>query len=293
MRWLRVPWPGFVGGSLVGVLALVATSWGYLLVAQEARPETLVSAETWEQAASFLRGFVGLAPDGSAARTRDGQVLVPAFVRPERWMEMGRLAYETLAMSVLALGFAGVGMLLTVIPGSRAAASGELTPWGSPVGRVLFAAVRGMYLFTRGVPELVWALLLVLLLSPGMVPGALALGLHNLGILGKLCAEVVDHLDPRPARALRAAGAGSAQVLFYAVLPQALPRFLTYALYRWEVIIRTTIVVGFVSAGGLGREFRLSMSFFNYTDVSLILATYLLLVFGVDAVSAGLRRLAR
>ena len=82
--------------------------------------------------------------------------------------------------------------------------------------------------------------------------------------MGRLCAEVVEDLDPAPRSALRAAGASSFQALAYGVLPQALPQFLTYTLYRWEVIIRTTIVVGFVSAGGLGREFRLAMSFFHY-----------------------------
>jgi phosphonate transport system permease protein len=130
-------------------------------------------------------------------------------------------------------------------------------------------------------------------MPPGVLAGALALGIHNFGIVGKLCSEVVEELDPGPARALRAGGAGPLQVLAYAVIPQALPRFLTYALYRWEVVIRTTIVVGFVSAGGLGREFRLAMSFFHYTDVAMILATYFVLVLLVDLASSGLRALAR
>ena len=77
------------------------------------------------------------------------------------------------------------------------------------------------------------------------------------------------------------------------MLPQALPQLLTYLLYRWEVIIRTTVVVGFVAAGGLGREFRLQMSYLHYDDVALLLICYLALVVGVDLVSAGLRRLAR
>ena len=80
-------------------------------------------------------------------------------------------------------------------------------------------------------------------------------------------------------------------MLLYGVLPQALPSFLTYLLYRWEVIIRTTVVVGFIAAGGLGREFRLSISLFHYTDVALIIAWYLILVMAVDLVSAALRKL--
>jgi phosphonate transport system permease protein len=82
-------------------------------------------------------------------------------------------------------------------------------------------------------------------------------------------------------------------MLLYGILPQALPQFITYLLYRWEVVIRTTVVVGFVSAGGLGREFILRLSWFHYTDVSLIIIWYLALVIGVDLLSAWLRRLAR
>ena len=82
-------------------------------------------------------------------------------------------------------------------------------------------------------------------------------------------------------------------MLLYGILPQALPQFLTYLLYRWEVIIRTTIVVGFVAAGGLGHEFRLRMSWFQYDEIALLLIFYLLLVIFVDLSAAGLRRLAR
>ena len=153
--------------------------------------------------------------------------------------------------------------------------------------------MRLTFTFTRSVPELVWAMIIIFFLSPGVLPGALALAAHNFGILGRLSAEVVENLDPAPARALRAAGASNFQVLVYAILPQALPQFITYLLYRWEVVIRTTVVVGFLSAGGLGREFRLSLSFFHYTEVTLVIMWYLLLVIGVDLLSGYLRRLAR
>jgi len=76
-------------------------------------------------------------------------------------------------------------------------------------------------------------------------------------------------------------------MLAYGIIPQAMPQFLTYLLYRWEVLIRTTVVVGFVSAGGLGREFRLSLSFFQYTDVALMILWYLVLVMAVERISAA------
>ena len=153
--------------------------------------------------------------------------------------------------------------------------------------------LRTVYVFARAVPELVWALIIIFVVQPGIVAGAIALAVHNFGIVGKLSAEVVEDLDPAPMRALASSGAGARQRLLYGVLPQAAPKMLTYVLYRWEVIMRTTIVVGFVAASGLGREFRLSMSFFQFTDVALILIVYFLLVGAGDMASAGLRRLAR
>lgn len=136
-------------------------------------------------------------------------------------------------------------------------------------------------------------MVIVFFLSPGILPGAVALGLHNYGIVGRLSAEVVENMDPGPARALRSSGAGNLPMLAYGIVPQALPQFLTYLLYRWEVVIRTTVVVGFVSTGGLGREFMLSLSFFQYTDVALIILWYLILVVAVDLLSATLRRIVR
>lgn len=285
--------PGLLWASLLLTAVLVAGSWIYLLAGQGARLGDLFAPATGEHVLGFLRGFVGLAEDGTVARTRAGAALVPAYLQAERWADMARLSVETLAMSVVAIAIAAGGMLLTVLPAARTAATGELL-LGRPsvAGYTLFYGVRALYAVCRSVPELIWAMLLVFVFAPGILPGALALGLHNLGIVGKLCAEVVEDLDRRPVRNLRTSGAGRAQVLVYGVLPQVLPQFLTYLLYRWEVIIRTTIVVGFVSAGGLGREFRLAMSFFHYTDIALILFTYLLLVFAVDLLSAALRKLA-
>jgi phosphonate transport system permease protein len=260
-----------------GLVALLVASWGFVLMEQQARYNTLISEETLDHAREFFERLAGI---GEAQ---------PAYRDPERWRVAADLAFRTLAMSVLATGLATIGMLLTVMAGARPIIDGERTA----LGTLLFAVTRAAWIFTRAVPELVWALLIIFVFSPGILAGALALGLHNFGVLGRLCAEVVENLDRRPIRAIRSTGASRGQTLLYAVLPSALPAFLTYILYRWEVIIRTTIVVGFVSAAGLGREFRLNLSFFHYSDVALLLLVYVLLVFAVDAASVGLRRLAR
>ena len=268
--------------SFVAVLVLASASWGYILAGDDNGFGDLFRAETWSEAGSFIGELAGVGSEGR-----------PAFLQAGKWAEAGKLAYRTLAMSVLAMGIAAAGVLLTFLPAARNVALGELAASRSPLWKGLYFAVRGLFILARGIPELIMAMIIVFFLAPGILPGALALGLHNYGILGKLSAEVVENLDPRPARALRRSGAGTFQMLAYAILPQALPQFLTYMLYRWEVVIRTTIVVGLVSAGGLGREFRLDMSFFHYTEVALLLMWYLVLVVLVDLVSMYLRRLAR
>jgi len=273
---------GFGGISLILFMSLATASWVFILSDKDSGFASFFQAETWAGAVAFLTRFLGV--NGAEP---------PAYLRLERWADMAGPAYETLAMSVLAASIVGIGVMLTFMPAARNVAMGELSASHSFGSRVLFFLIRGIYIFVRGVPELVWAMLIIFFLSPGVLPGAVALGLHNFGIVGKLSAEVVENLDSRPARALRAAGASQLQMLAYAILPMALPGFLTYLLYRWEVIIRTTIVVGFVGAGGLGREFRLSMSWFQYTDVALLLAVYLLLVIFVDLCSAWMRKLAR
>ena len=277
-----LPIPSFVQGSVIFALLMLVASWVFVLGLDRQQASSFFSVETIERAARFVRGLLGADAAGSRA-----------FAEASEWRRTAGLAYQTLAMSVLAISLAAAGALATFMFGARNVMTGELAPgarWGS---RAVLIVVRASWALVRGVPELVWALLIVFVFSPGILPGAIALAIHNYGVLGRLSAEVVESLALRPAQALRATGANRLQVLAYAVLPQALPRFLTYLLYRWEVVIRTTIVVGFVASGGLGMEFRLSMSNFHYTTVTLLLMWYLLLVLGVDLISGGLRRLTR
>ena len=272
----------FARGSLYGFLLLVVGSWGYILLGTDSGVPDLVSGETWSNAGRFVRQLIGLDAD-----------LRPAYMQADRWLDTARLASHTLAMSVLAIALAGAGALLTFLPGARNVSNGTLSGQPSRSWGALYYVVRCSFALTRAVPELVWALVIIFFLSPGVLLGAVALGIHNYGVVGKLSAEVVEDLDPGAPRALRASGASNFQMLIYGILPQTLPQFITYLLYRWEVVIRTTVVVGFVSAGGLGREFRLSLSYFHYTDMTLIILWYLILVIGVDLLSAWLRRLAR
>jgi ABC-type phosphate/phosphonate transport system permease subunit len=277
-----LPRLGVIQLSIIFLVVLMGASWFSVLGLDRRQSHPFFSGETLSRAGSFANDLLGV-----------GSSNTPAYAQAEEWRHSARLAYDTLAMSVLAIGLAAAGAFVTFMFGARNVMLGELAPNTSWVWRATYLVVRGFFTLSRAIPELVWAMLIIFVLSPGILPGAVALALHNWGILGKLSSEVVEGLDPGPARALQSAGANRLQVLIYGVLPQALPRFLTYLFYRWEVIIRTTIVVGFVASGGLGTEFRLSMSLFHYTTVTLLLMWYLILVVSVDLLSAGMSRLAK
>lgn len=266
--------------SVLGLTLLTLASWTHIIFGSQNDHGMLVKHIDWSGTFEFLQKLVGVGRNES-----------PAYLRLDRWVETAPLAYETLAMSVLATIIAAGCALISTIPAARTMAWGDTALSNSLLWRMMFFVNRGFFILTRGIPELVWAALLIFFLNPGAVVGALALAIHNYGILGKLSAEVIEDTNQRPIKALRGTGASGIQILTYGILPQVLPQFLLYALYRWEVIIRTTIIVGFVGAGGLGRDFRLHMSWFQYTDVVLILLWYLLLVLAVDLISAWLRNI--
>ncbi|HEY6747313.1 MAG TPA: ABC transporter permease subunit [Mycobacteriales bacterium] len=148
-------------------------------------------------------------------------------------------------------------------------------------------------LVARAIPPPVWALLLLFVILPGSLPGAVALGIYNFGILGRLFAEVVENVDPRPAAALRLAGAGAVGTLAYATVPMAAGKFAAYALYRWEIAIRETVVVGLVGAGGLGRMLEERRAGFDYPAMLTILLTLIVLSVLVDLLSSSARRALR
>lgn len=267
--------PFFVGSTLFLAFMVVA-SWVRVL-GQDAGGPGLLSAEAWQRAGDFIAALAG-----------SGDRNDPVLTQWDSWREALRLAGDTLVMSVLAAGLAATGALATIAFGAS-----NLVGRSSVAGRVLVAVTRGAYVLTRAVPELVWALIIIFVFSPGILAGAIALAIHNFGVLGRLGAEIVEDIDPAPVESLKSSGAGRVQLLFYGVLPQVLPQFVTFLLYRWEVIIRTSVVVGLVAVTGLGYQLRLDLAFFRYTDVALLLIVYVLLVWAADLVSTGLRRLAR
>lgn len=206
------------------------------------------------------------------------------------------LSIDTIAMSVIAIALAALGGLLFGFAAARnVTGSHNLTQSSQksllPRGRLLIA--RATLLIARAIPAPIWALVMLFVLFPGIFPGAIALGLHNFGILGRLFAEVVENLEQPPLEALRAQGTPNSLVFLYGVLPLTIPRFLSYTLYRWEVCMRETVIVGLVGAGGLGRSLTEQLSSFDYRSLIVTLGAFLVLTFAVDWISAMARRSLR
>ena len=212
------------------------------------------------------------------------------------------LSTQTLAMSILAIALSGLGGILLSFPAAhnfllpKRIISNNQPLWTSLTRywtTLLLILTRFLLLFLRAVPEPIWALIFLFVLFPGILPGAIALCLHNLGILGRLMAEVTENLDPRPSSSLKALGATNPQIFLYSVIPRTLPRNLAYILYRWEVCIRASVIVGLVGAGGLGRLMTEQLSSFDYKGLLTTLLVFIALTFFVDLISAKLRQTLR
>ena len=192
------------------------------------------------------------------------------------------LLFETSQMAALAtLSGAAVAMLLCFPAAANLA----------PNRAVHFAFRRVLELF-RSVPDIVYALILVWTFGVGPLAGILAIALHTVGALGKLFAEVVENADMRPWEAVRAAGGTWAHAVRFAILPQVLPNFLSYALLRFEINVRGATVIGFVGAGGIGQELYSVISFNYYQEIGAIIALIIAAVSLIDLTSERLRTIA-
>jgi len=237
--------------------------------------------------------FLHLRPDLGRLVSRQTRTLLaqiagaswpPASPVDGWWGLVGR-SLDTIQMSLLAIAIGGT---LAVLAAFVAARGGETL-----ARRSVASVARLLLLVTRAIPPPVWALLVLFVLFPGPVPGAVALGIYNFGILGRLMAEVVENLDPAPGAALRALGTSPASVFGYATLPLSVARFASYSLYRWEVAVRETVVVGVVGAGGLGRLLEQQRAAFNYRGMLATVIALVVVSVVVDLISASVRRSLR
>lgn len=143
---------------------------------------------------------------------------------------------------------------------------------------------------SRSVNALIWGLLLVAVLGPGVLAGIIAIALRSIGFIGKLLYEAIEEIDLRQVEAIRATGASEAQVITYGIVPQILPAFATISVFRWDINIRESTVLGLVGAGGLGLALEASLNTLAWPQVSVILLIILATVVVSEWVTANVRK---
>jgi phosphonate transport system permease protein len=153
--------------------------------------------------------------------------------------------------------------------------------------------VRPLALFvivsSRSINSLIWALMLVTIVGPGVLAGILAIGLRSIGFCAKLLYEAIEEIDESQVEAVRATGASRAQVTAYGVVPQVMPAFAGISVFRWDINIRESTVLGLVGAGGIGLPLNAAITTLAWTRVSLVLLVIVATVVFSEWVSAKVR----
>ncbi|WP_404406165.1 phosphonate ABC transporter, permease protein PhnE [Jeotgalibacillus malaysiensis] len=187
-------------------------------------------------------------------------------------------AGETLAMAFLGSFLA----LLVALPISFLAAKNT-----APTG--FFYFLRTGLSFIRSVPEIVIGLILLTMLGLGPFPAVIAIMIHNVGVLGKLISELIEAADPGPQEAMRAVGAKRWTAHLFSILPQIWPNVLSHFFYRFEVAIRTSLVLGFIGGGGIGQRLFNDFKTFQYSAVALDVLIIMIMVIVIDFLTSYIR----
>ena len=218
-----------------------------------------------------------------------GDFIPPAMGSEFLWL-VARETWRTVAIATAGLTLALLLAIPLALLSVRALSVSSLTGRMAPLPAVVRQVVRWLMIVLRSVPELIWALVFVRVVGLGPTAGVLAIALTFAGMLGKVYAEILESGDAHPAASLLRNGSGRLQTFLYALLPQSAAELTSYTLYRWECAIRSSAVLGFVGAGGLGQMMDASMKMFNGAEVATMLLVFMALVWVADRISAGLRR---
>jgi len=154
---------------------------------------------------------------------------------------------------------------------------------------IIFFIARTITVFFRAIPEFIIAMILVIAIGFGAMPGVLALGIHTMGFLAKFYAEDIEHINKGPVEALVSSGASKRQIISFAVIPQILPSFVANNLYILDRNIRMATMLGIVGAGGIGYELQSAFRMFEYQKVSAIIIIIFIAILIIDNISTYVR----
>ena len=265
---LRDPaWAGRVFWASVALALLVPA-----LVATEFKPWIFFDPNNLKVTGRFLGDFF------------------PPVIAPDFLMMVAKEAWRTIAIATAGMALA----LLLAIPLTLASTSvlsvSALKGRMNALPFALRQAIRWLLIVLRSIPELIWALVFVRVVGLGPAAGVLAIGLTYAGMLGKVYGEILESGETHATTSLLRNGSGRMQAFFFGLLPQNATELTSYTVYRWECAIRSSAVLGFVGAGGLGQQMDNSMKMFNGGEVATMLLVFMLLVGLADLLSAWLRR---
>ncbi|WP_254901187.1 phosphonate ABC transporter, permease protein PhnE [Tuberibacillus sp. Marseille-P3662] len=187
---------------------------------------------------------------------------------------------ETIQIAVIATLIA----VIICIPLSLLSANTVVT------NQYVYQFFRTIMNIIRTMPDILLATLFVSLFGVGIIPGIFALVVFSLGLLGKLLSETIETIDPKQLEAVRSTGGNIIQVIWYGIVPQVLPQFISYGLYVFELNVRASMVLGFVGAGGIGAIIDTQLNFLRYQNVMAILVVLLVAVIVIETISNALRR---
>ena len=260
-------WLGRIAWLSLGVVLL----WP-LLVATEFKPWVLVEPGSLRVTGRFLADFL------------------PPAVAPDFLLLVAREAWRTVAIATAGMTLAWLLAVPLTLLSVRALSISALSGRMATAPALARQAVRWLLIVLRSVPELVWALVFVRVVGLGPTAGVLAIGLTYGGMLGKVYAEILESGEQHVSQTLLRNGSSRLQAFCYGLLPQNGAELTSYTVYRWECAIRSSVVLGFVGAGGLGQQMDSAMKMFNGGEVATMLAVFVALVALADRISAGLRR---
>ena len=245
--------------------------WSTLLLLAAIAAGAWSLAETGVGSASLLAGREG------AAQMIGG--LLPPDLDPELLSRLGPAALQTVQISIASLVIGAViGLPLAML----IAGNTEAPRWLSGLARLVATAFRSVH-------ELLWALIFVATVGLGPAAGVYAIGVHSAGVIAKLCSEQLEAVDPAPVEAMRITGGSRVTCALLGVMPQARANIASQLLYQWECNIRSSVVVGFVGAGGIGEALGIALRLFRYQELATLLCAVLLIVAAVDQVSRLIR----
>ena len=242
--------------------------------------------------AIILYCAAGLDYSGLAAFSPSmGMDVLSGLMKPNWGFVYDGSGEDLVSLLLLTIGIAFLGTAIATvlaIPVMLLSASNlwRSHPWVARIGKFVCNVLRAF-------PELVYAIIFVRVVGPGPFAGVLAIGVHQIGMLGKLYTEEMEAMDEEPVEAVRAAGGNFWQAMFYARVPQLMPIYTSLSLNHFEIAVRSASTLGLVGAGGIGAPLIFAIQARNWDQVSIILLGAILTVFLLDLLTGYIRKKLR